>query len=813
MFKSSEGLEQVAACDFVVAVLDGAPIHRIDELLSFLTPLARERSNARLMLNANPTARLIGLARAMMEFGYGANPALAAAIGTCLLECWENKTACLPWVGDQQLITLLTVIRSTAHAHLLSGRFQSCADVIDNWLDEDRFGRFGEHYAGTYLLKAWAQGRQCRIEEALKNVERLARYDLSAVPDSSVVQGLINSYVTESFTPAPVLSLGERIQRIVEGPLAENQRTVSQWAEQYRQLRLPEATHTWLDERLSALQLRLEDLERTNADKALTVNERYASIIQQLQDFNIAATDILYAGAKPTSLNLHGVNRCIGYAADLSCAERLSEHEIEPAIAALAAAETWCRSSQDLHGLMQILQARRLLLAKAGLLGEAFENGLQLFAELRSLRARATQSQVRAAISQQFPRAMYEISRMAAECQQADTAIAVTEFLRGLALTEPAAGHAAGELPVKSFTQDWLGPRAHYVGFSCFDEDAEIGVTLVLSSGKTSFHWIPISPKRIRSLNDRRRVNPRHWLKAAPLCGSHPVDIRGELSILLDPIREAIKSGQITEGDHVCISADDPIHSLALQYLMMDGRPAVCSVSFSRVTSLHDAQQIYSSEVLRPPGATLVFIPAEDEQAADVARKRDACAALGRLLAQGSGATPAEWIGQAADPDMLRVGMSGSGLIHILAHGKFNASDPMRGSGLLVSTNGKLPHRGDRRSSILSPQFVRTMPRLSAGAHVSLCACVSGWARRGQGGDSLGLELALRMSGAASVIGAQWDVSWESAHRFFERFYGYWLITGMTRAQAWRHAILDLGKAHEIDLLEACAFTLFGDWR
>ena len=144
--------------------------------------------------------------------------------------------------------------------------------------------------------------------------------------------------------------------------------------------------------------------------------------------------------------------------------------------------------------------------------------------------------------------------------------------------------------------------------------------------------------------------------------------------------------------------------------------------------------------------------------------------------------------------------------------------DPSRGSGLVLSKNGQLPQDA-KRSGLLSPERIieRGSPFEFDGSHVTLQACVSGLSEEGVGGDLLGPEWSLLMGGARSVLSTHWNIPVESSADFSIRFYEEWLLSGLSRAQAWRNAILS--QMHDNKAFEGeqayhwAAFSLAGDWR
>ena len=118
---------------------------------------------------------------------------------------------------------------------------------------------------------------------------------------------------------------------------------------------------------------------------------------------------------------------------------------------------------------------------------------------------------------------------------------------------------------------------------------------------------------------------------------------------------------------------------------------------------------------------------------------------------------------------------------------------------------------------LLSPE------RLIAGdcdlsqSHVSLQACVAGYAREGIGGDALGIEWAFFQKGAGSLISTFWNVDVKNADEFYKNFYIEWLDKKTSKASAYRHAVLNLKRTVNNSKLPDeyfwAGFGLIGDWR
>lgn len=251
-----------------------------------------------------------------------------------------------------------------------------------------------------------------------------------------------------------------------------------------------------------------------------------------------------------------------------------------------------------------------------------------------------------------------------------------------------------------------------------------------------------------------------------------------------------METGKIQCGDHICIAAEDPIHFIPLHYLILADNIAVETVSMSRVASFSDAYAIARSEISRPTYGTALFLPAENEA---IEKKHNEFSRVFSVLSGGLDSCELvndyiitrQQVLKRLIPDRI---------IHLDTHGEFDWDhNPYYFSGLLVSDGNGPPPRNDDLTFILtfilSPAEVVESGVTLARSHVTLHACVSGIGLPGKGGDILGMELALRLCGADSVLATHWMVKWVQASKFSCEFYRLWLDMNMSRAQAWRTAI------------------------
>jgi hypothetical protein len=808
------------SCDSIVrAVLAGERSEPISMLVSRLPPYGMSRfETVRALHSPEMAIRITGLASVLLHLAYGCDPVFASELGQALLRSWRGTVERIAFASEHlESMVMLSVIRSTAQSLLLTGAFDRCVQLIDEWLLPERFRRFGAEYVAAYLRKAEAFAHQLKIAEASSVLDGLTDQEReTAAQDIAIVARYIAAYVVPVLQPDEIFDYRKRVQELVDGPLAENREIVSLWSETWNAPTIPREHRDWANAKLDVLRNELERLTAVSADPELTDADRVDRLMRGLRTIGLGAREVLLAGAPVAALDLHGADERINHAAMIRGLVRPTSEEIARALDAASEAAAWCQAKGCKRGLLSAIQAERGLHARANERSKAHDANLRLYAELRLIREQSPMPEVRAAIARVYHSLLIDICRSAEEASSPATAFSATEFRRGLSVVEPRRplGWVAPDPLVNPLPAAFLGPKTHYLGLTAFDENDRIGASLYCADGTIAFGWIPLTPARFRKAAER--LNPRDWDESPPLLGKPRVDPRPRFASLLEPIREALANGRILEGDHVCIAADDPIHAVPLHYLPLHDMPAVNVLSFSRVTSLADARLVFESLPERPRRAWTAFVPAMPER--DVDSKAAAFSTVCAILQSAAvDVTPSE--GTAVDRAAVMAALAEYPLIYIHSHGTFDEEfDPLDRVGILVSEDGQLPFRGAERLSLLTPRCLLDGDASLPGSVVALSACVSGLGRRGAGGDTIGLEFALRARGASSVIASHWDVAWDSAAAFFAAFFERWLVDGERRADAWRHAILDRaaspgGRAAGSAVLEACAFSLFGDWR
>ncbi len=141
--------------------------------------------------------------------------------------------------------------------------------------------------------------------------------------------------------------------------------------------------------------------------------------------------------------------------------------------------------------------------------------------------------------------------------------------------------------------------------------------------------------------------------------------------------------------------------------------------------------------------------------------------------------------GKEARESLLKDGdWTGTGIIHIAAHGRFNPAEPLK-SALLLAGDEK--YEGDLETfEVFS---LRINPRL-----VVISACESGIGKLEGGDEVQGLNRAFLYAGAGGVVSSLWNVPDQSTYRLMEHFYE--LLRSRPAAEALRQAQIRLKKEY-----------------
>jgi CHAT domain-containing protein len=361
--------------------------------------------------------------------------------------------------------------------------------------------------------------------------------------------------------------------------------------------------------------------------------------------------------------------------------------------------------------------------------------------------------------------------------------------------------------------------RIHYLTYFV---DEECVYAMFVSKNGTIHAVHPIRISQSELLAATKNVNPGQWGQPVPWAPERTnPDVSFKLSTLVAWLEDFLEKGVLDKGDHICYSSDDCLHNVPLQYLRFKNGRVLDWFSTSRIHSAFHLERVLGGRAHRAPSRFVgVVVPLKQDL-----QKNSAKTFLANLD------EPISWLnGNLHKGYMLRLedatldGLKSKALdhsiVHFSTHGWFPESgNPFYDSYLLLSGPKGLPDResvtrGEHHGR-LTPQEILDAQLNFEGSHVSTMACVSGLAKSGVAGDSLGLDWALIQAGASSLISTHWEVSAACAARFFSRFYDKWIRGGQSKASAFHGAMVELlaGDYSPGSLQQWTAFSLTGDIR
>lgn len=492
---------------------------------------------------------------------------------------------------------------------------------------------------------------------------------------------------------------------------------------------------------------------------------------------------------------------------------------LEEAVTALMAVREFTRSHASPQLDCDALWPLSICLRRLGRYAEAVDAIQELRQHVEALRAGIRDPMERAGPGSNFPYLYPALCQTLTQLGRASELLDAIEGAKGrvvadvLSARAGAAVHdrelsrAAAELPPLLRRE-----AAHYLSFFV-DDDATYAALVSKDGVLHAAPAIPLGRAAIRAA--ATEIDPRLWT-----ANWSPGASLAPLLSWLEPLLDA---GVIEAGDHLAWSPDESLHEIPLQAVEFRGAPAVETFALSRAHGARSLALVLQQEALRPARCVSVEVPAlEDppDMATQLSRAYERLAALGL--------TGTRICGTDGSRERLRETDLTRAAVHFGAHGTFPGLDetgplanPFSGSGLLLAARGRLPSRarpwslGAGSAAILTPALILDDRLDFTRSHVSLGACVSGLAREGAGGDALGLDWALVLSGAASIVSTHWEVDARHAATFLERFYEAWLRGGHSRGVAWREVVQGLRREQGPLGNARCwaAFTLSGDWR
>lgn len=759
------------------------------------------------LLKASPGIRCLAATRMNSSLATGLDAPAAAELGEALLTLMSSRWNDLrPHLSTQPMPALAVALDGWLRAHYVEGRRDT---LIDRWRELGQ--AFPELARETTYWNAGCFAAEARLRS---NDIAAAREFLAAVPADLAaeikqlpqLQGRLEEFTGGRFELDSHPSVGDKGLDILLRGLRGIEPHVAQLHENL-------TTNATLRPRMdpAGLAALLDDL-RTQiafAESVAPFLDKYRELTPRTHRWRMAFWRFMNPGHWDTDhLNYDWVENCLQRVA------WIQSGAVDAADLAGMAGEVlrdigrslgWARRANDWHTLWTLRWSAVVVYDRSGDHARMARALDRLCASLRASRMATKDPESFSVVANFFQGLGDKVVALHARQPNARRLMNVFELRRSRALV-------AARAEVKVGAVDWrepglLGSGTHYLGFTVLHDVQQVWATLLTADGQLSAQPLAVDWDRLYSV--LVNLDPARWQIDNPLL--RRLEPWPVLAPLLAPVEDALRSGRIAPGDHVCVAAEDPINLVPLAALPCNDAPLFRSVSLSRVGSLADALNLSRAPIRRPRRAAVTFV---EGQHRDPQWRR---AHFGANVEQLTGlmnevdvhapdlVTRDVLMGRLAMPDTL---------LHIHAHGAFEpGKNPQTGSGIVVS-DGTTPSRTDGSGPLLTPQdLMNAAPDLRA-SHITLNACVSGQGLPGKGGDLLGMEMAMRLHDLDSLLATHWHVHSGEGAVFCEAFYARWLGEKMSRAQAWRAAIESLADANAPIPEQArwCAFSLYGAW-
>jgi hypothetical protein len=376
------------------------------------------------------------------------------------------------------------------------------------------------------------------------------------------------------------------------------------------------------------------------------------------------------------------------------------------------------------------------------------------------------------------------------------------EWAKGRALADHAETRAVP--PLAELAEALRGTRVHY--WTLLPGDAGTHWCLLTDDGTAASGSIPVPLDSIKQVAKPKRIAPsgRGRLPGEPLAPA--LHWRAVLGPLAAPVAAAQAAGRVRPGDRLVIAPHGSLHAFPLQELPGADGDLGEALHVTRTHSAAALLAVLARPPARPRRAVALWAPTKEEagHALHVEGFARVVAALRRHL-------PTEVVeGAAADAEALHRAAAPGVLLHLCAHGTFVEDGPFNHrSRLLLSDGHERPTLASLAESPHHFSPAKLMAAALTGGHVTLQACVSGYATANPQGDAIGLEWAFLLAGAASTLGTHWHVRFEDTADFAATFYDAWL-GGADRADA---AWMAASRLRRRGSQEWSAFSLTGEWR
>jgi len=803
----------------VYDIVSGGTSEQRRELMDGLPENSMKSSASSLIHSDNPSMQLLAFGSLLPGYVHGANCAVGESLGLALYQLGKE----LFLSGRSQDLYLMTVVGYaynyvTALSNL--GEFEKGLNFINQelpfWTEyEDHPEKLNEKERASFM-----DNIKSLLVAKIGVLVSLGRYDDAdeLASDSSRVEGNWASDI--------------ELQRL-KGEINSKKTHVGDMA-QDEESRLLESKERQEDTAQSMMDTLKKMMNQYGMDSNLV--DKLASSsksdpytkegFKQMEDSLSRGESYLQRGGGQEA-NEVSIRQTIRRSSGIFVDNQPSESQINESLEELIQALEQSRVLENNILINDALYGIYLCYSRLGRSSEAADQLIVLRKNLESTRNGISDPKERGGIFKTYPYLFYSsVEHLYKSSRDADMLDAI-EGSKGQTITDSLALESTESDPFESHKiRERLSPllareKANYLSFHVDDDCTYI--SLLTKKDSISSHQVMIGKNRLSKWFKKGLQNPQRWNEILSR-----TDIKKELAPLVSCLKSSLLEGSINEGDHICYSADHLLYQFPLHYLKIGNESLIDLFTVSRIHNAGHLIMLLSKPRTVPDTCLTVSVPSiKDAEDPGIVKLFHANA---DLLATLFDQRIVHISGIDADRSAVSSGISNKQLIHFATHGFFPYMlNPFYNSGVLIADQGKFPelHLGDRDyeyvkdgEHLLSPQRLLDQKYHNItlnDSHVSLQACVAGYAKEGIAGDALGLEWTFFQIGAGSITSSFWNIGLENANEFYRTFYEFWIEKGLSRAEAHRKSLLNLKNKKHPDYNPHeyywAGFGLIGDWR
>ncbi|MDJ0728081.1 MAG: CHAT domain-containing protein [Prochloraceae cyanobacterium] len=808
----------------------GTSIKRL-EFLNNLPPNSFKEAAASLIVSNNPTVVILALTSLILEYCQGKNPEYGAILAEAVFER-ANEI----WKTVQNHGLEKTTFSNLAYSHVkalsLLGYSEEVIKKADQYIEFLEKLEETEGLTSLKVLKIEALINLKEIDEAEKELQDDSLFEnpISGI-EAERLKGWIDQFKIDATTlrsqakhspepPSPKSLLDIMKAAIDLGFEGEAGRSLKQ---QVDQLNLDNSISSIIHKKPA--EYNQEDIEKySRMLEALNQGEEFLG--KEGNDSELSV------GGKIRNASAIFVRGKIRNASAIFVRGTPAPDVIRDSLSVLKSSLEWANQ----HGITELendaLWGIYLCNSRLNQPSEAADALIQLRGNLEGMRRGIKEPLKRGGIFSTYPYLFNALCEHLQKAGRAEDLLEAIESSKGRViadrLTEQSDAIVSDKAiyeSVKRLRDLTQSKRFHYLTY--FVDEERVYASFVSKQGKV-YAIDPVPIKNSVLQNAAKNVDPKNWGNPIPSPRNPRAKIPNVsdcLAPLVVWLENLLKQGIIQKDDHICYSSDEDFNNVPLQYLRFKDGILLDWFSLSRVHSVFHLDLVLRKKISSPSTQYLgVVVPRLQEYEG----KKEFVANLD---------APIQWLEEHgcghsirltdATLDRVTIESLDHRIVHFSTHGHFPVKgNPYHDSFLLLADEQGLPDKKQKIEKLkgkLTPKVILEEQLNLQDSCVSLMACVSGLAKEGIAGDTLGLDWAFIQAGASSLISTHWEVTPACAAQFFIRFYEKWIQGKQSRASAYRETTLELlNQNYTPDAFQSCtrdalqrwaAFSLTGDFR